>query len=466
MSKIEILSSCIIKMASTTMNNGNASAISKMDLTPWDLMPLLICPIQQGLLFHNPNPMHDQFKKTFIHHLKTSLSRTLGFFPPLAGRLRATENDDGTSSFYMDCNNAGAEFTHANAPGVSVSDILDPIYVPEIVFSFFTLANISNLEGASEPLLGVQVTELEDGFFVGCSMNHAVADGASFWHFFNSWSEISRGLETISKIPVFQRWLPGKINLPIHIPPLERRNMFADFDSDQSMLQRVFHFSKENITKLKYRANAEAGTEKISSLQSLLAHIWRSVLRGRHNNNNNNKNNSSINQNPENQEIYFIVPVGTRERIPLHSCYFGNASYGATIATNGDDIFHHGLGYTAMKFHQLVNQQTKEQAIKNMENWAENPAIPSKRLSSNICVVSNSPRYDVYGNDFGWGKPIAVRSGMELKVDGRITVYPAADPGGGIDVEAYLTEGTLEAMANDAEFVESLAGICHARFTS
>ncbi|KZV23309.1 hypothetical protein F511_02210 [Dorcoceras hygrometricum] len=443
MSKIEILSSCMVKMASNTMNNGNAPAISKMELTPWDLMPLLICPIQQGLLFHS----HDQCKKTLVDHLKTALSRTLDFFPPLAGRLRIFSNDDGTSSLYLDCNDAGAEFTHASAPGVSVSDIMDPIYVPEIVFSFFTLGNISNFEGISRPLLGVQVTELEDGLFFGCSMNHAVVDGASFWHFFNSWSEISRGLETISKIPVFERWTPGNISLPIHIPPLERRNMVSDFDSDQ-LLQRVFHFSKDNIAKLKSMANSEAGTKKISSLQSLLAHMWRSVLRGRRN--------SRIDQNSENQEAYFFVPIGTRERIPLHDCYFGNASYGAIIASNEDDIFRHGLGYTAMKFHELVNQQTKEEAIKLLEDWAVNPSIPNKRLSSNICVVSNSPRYDVYGNDFGWGKPIAVRSGVELKVDGKITVSPSADSGG-IDVEAFLTEETLEAMANDAEFMEAVS---------
>ncbi|XP_073036361.1 protein ENHANCED PSEUDOMONAS SUSCEPTIBILITY 1-like [Primulina eburnea] len=448
MSKIEILCSSMVKMASTTVNNGNAAANSKLELTPWDLMPLLICPIQEGLLFHEYPNLHDQFKKTFVDHLKASLSRTLDFFPPLAGRLKTTKNDDGTSSFFVDCNNAGAEFTHASAPGVSVSDILDPIYVPETVYSFFTLVNISNLEGVSKPLLGVQVTELEDGFFIGCSMNHALVDGNSFWHFFNSWSEISRGFETISKIPVFERWFPEKINLPIHIPPLERRNMFSDVDSDQ-LLQRVFRFSKENIAKLKSRANDEAGTAKISSLQTLLAHIWRSVLRGR-------RNSSSINQNSENQEIHFFVPVGTRERIPLHNCYFGNASYGAIISSNEDHIFHHGLGYTAMKFHELVSQQTKEQAIKNLEDWAENPTIPSKRLSNNICVVSNSPRYDVYGNDFGWGKPIAVRSGISLKIDGRITVFPAADPGG-IDAEAYLAEETLEAMANDAEFMEAVS---------
>ncbi|XP_073121258.1 protein ENHANCED PSEUDOMONAS SUSCEPTIBILITY 1-like [Henckelia pumila] len=384
------------------------------------------------IVFRNPRISDEEFKKTLVDHLKTSLSRTLNFFPPLAGRLGATESDDGTSSFFVDCNNAGAEFTHAITSGVSVSDILDPIYVPEnIVSSFFPMNKICNVEGVSKPLLGVQVTELEDEFFIGCSANHIIVDGYYFWHFLNSWSEISRGSETISKVPVFQRWIPESIKLPIRFPaPFERRNMFAP------LLQRVFHFSKQNIAKLKSRANSEAGTEKISSLQSLLAHVWLSLLRGR--------------------QIYFYMPIGTRERIPLQNSYFGNAIYAAKFATTEDDILHHGLGYTAMKLHCVVAQQTMEQPIKTMEHWVANATMPpSVGRNSNVCMVSSSPKFDVYGNDFGWGKPSTERNGIGSKFDGRITVFAAANSDG-INVAAYSTKETLEAMANDAEFMEAV----------
>ena len=52
---------------------------------------------------------------------------------------------------------------------------------------------VLNYQGISKPLLGVQVTELVDGIFIGCTINRRVVDGSSFWHFFNTWSEISRG---------------------------------------------------------------------------------------------------------------------------------------------------------------------------------------------------------------------------------------------------------------------------------
>lgn len=88
---------------------------------------------------------------------------------------------------------AGAQFVHAAHDGVRVADILDPIYIPDqIVENLFSMNSVQNYEGISKPLLAVQVTELADGIFIGCSINHVVADGTSFWRFFNTWSHISR----------------------------------------------------------------------------------------------------------------------------------------------------------------------------------------------------------------------------------------------------------------------------------
>ena len=71
-----------------------------------------------------------------------------------------------------------------------MADILDPIYVPNIVNSFFLMNSVLNYQGTSKPFLAVQVTELDDGIFIGCTLNHCVVNSSSYWHFFNTWSEI------------------------------------------------------------------------------------------------------------------------------------------------------------------------------------------------------------------------------------------------------------------------------------
>ena len=98
---------------------------------------------------------------------------------------------------------AGGQFIHAAAHGVTVADILEPAYVPPIVHSFFPLHRTQNCNGVSEPLL---VTELVDGVFIGCTINHMIVDDTSFWYFFNSWLEISRGSNEITLSPVLDRW--------------------------------------------------------------------------------------------------------------------------------------------------------------------------------------------------------------------------------------------------------------------
>ncbi|KAM4091855.1 hypothetical protein ACJW30_09G168000 [Castanea mollissima] len=374
-----------------------------------------------------------------IDHLKTSLSRTLDIFYPLAGRLVMVENnDDKTISFFLDCNNLGAQFVHAVVDDLTVADIFNPIYVPDIVNSFFLMNGVLNYQGISKPLLGVQVTELVDGIFIGCTINHCAVDGSSFWHFFNTWSEISRGniINPTSQLfpPIFQRcFFNGIINFPIHIPvhPSE----ISDERSFPTLLkQKVFHFSKKKIAQLKAKANAEMGTTTISSLQAVLGHLWRAVVRSR--------------RYSDNQEVHYGVLVGVRQRIqpPLPAEYVGNAVLFGNVTTTVHNLLEHGLGWVAWQINKVIAYQTAEEMKKYIEDWLKAPKIfKFSGVTSNALITGSSPRFNVYGNDFGWGRPITVRSGLGNKSDGNI------------DFEACLSFETLQTMADDEEFMEALA---------
>lgn len=424
----------------------------RIDLTPWDLKLLQFDTIQKGLLLRKPlKDNTNTSSSSLIHHLKTSLSRTLDYFPTLAGRLATIEHhdDSNTISVYINCNNAGAEFVHATADGVSIADIITPVYVPnEIVYSFFPLNGVTNCQCISKarPLLGVQVTELVDGIFIACTINHSVVDGTSFWHFFNSWSEISRGSDCISKLPVFG---PGFISeseyFPIRLPfwSIEPSGIYTP---PPNLQQRVFHFTKENIAKLKAKANAEIGsTNKISSLQAILSHIWRSATRNR-------------SLDPD-EEVRFLLGMGVRERLqpPLPPEYFGNAAQGELVSMKARDQLQQGLGYVALQMNKFIATCTDEKIKNSLESWGKNPEVrtwDSLRMEKkNACFASSSPRFNFYGNDFGWGRPIAVRSGPANKVDGKVTLFAGVEEGS-VDVEACFLPETLQGMGNDIEFTQ------------
>ncbi|KAF5752890.1 hypothetical protein HS088_TW01G00808 [Tripterygium wilfordii] len=434
MASVRLISTSTVKAETITEPN------RRIELTPWDLQILLMGSIQKGLVFHKPKPAQEE--NSLINHLKTSFSRTLNFFPPLAGRFSIVEHEDNTRSFYIDCNNAGAYFLHAVADGVTIADILDPIYVPSLVHSFFPLNGVKNYEGVSKPLLGVQVTELVDGIFIGFTINHAAADGTTLWNFVNSWSEISRGFSEISKPPSFTRAFPDH---PIRIP-LSSLNVNASVTSIVHFEDRVFHFSKDKIAKLKSRASTEIGATSISSLQALLAHVWRSVIRSR--------------KLPADLETSLLLAIGGRSRLHqlIPQQYFGNAFQYEGTTLKAGDILECGIGYVACAVNKMITGNAEEEKLLNfLQSWVENPKLLSMEGKyTDALATSSSPRFNVYGNDFGWGKPIAARSGAANKYRGKLTLLPGAEEGS-VDIEASLPLDILEAMGSDMEFMDAVS---------
>uniref|UniRef100_A0A0E0IRM4 Acetyltransferase n=1 Tax=Oryza nivara TaxID=4536 RepID=A0A0E0IRM4_ORYNI len=261
-------------------------------LTPLDLQMITVDYVQKGVVLPKPPGGGEHV----VEHLVSSFARALARFYPLTGRLAIAETASPggvpTISISLRCNGEGAEFVHAVAPGVTVADIADSLYVPRVVWSFFPLNGMLGTDAAveSRPVLAAQVTELADGMFVAMSLNHGVADGFTFWHLFRTWSEISRrsddsaDLELSTPPPVFDRWFVDGIPMPIPLPfakleDMVRRPVYTPVE------ECFLHFSAESVRTLKEKANAEmaaaAATATISSLQSVLAHTWRAVCRAR-----------------------------------------------------------------------------------------------------------------------------------------------------------------------------------------
>lgn len=121
------------------------------------------------------------------------------------------------------------------------------------------------------------------------------------------------------------------------------------------------------------------------------------------------------------------------------------------------ELLERGLGWAAWEINRKIASVTPAEVRKSLEDWAMSFTMPHLgKFPPNTLITGSSPRFDVYGNDFGWGRPVTVRSGPAAKFDGKLTVFPGADEGS-IDFEVCLLAETLEAMACDADFVETLA---------
>ncbi|KAL9231176.1 hypothetical protein vseg_006438 [Gypsophila vaccaria] len=449
--KVERISECFIKPKYEVMESKQPHYLG-----PFDLMKLSSHYIQKGLMFAKPSQSINVKKPysthEFLDGLKESLSITLNHFYPLAGQLVTRVDEEKHESLvYVDCNKGpGVGFIYAKLD-TTVSDIVSPTYVPLVVESFFDHHKTSDHEGHTRPLLSVQVTELHDGIFIGCSANHAVLDGTSYWGFWNMWSEIhTSGSQTVvseSRLPVFRRWFPdgyGSTN-PIRLPFIHPDEFISCVEPTQLRV-RIFHFSSSSIKRLRAEANQQNDDCNISSFQALCALVWRSIIRS--------------NNIPQDRVTNFRLTVNDRHRLdpPLPTQFFGNCVSLLRITATAGDLLENSLGFAASLLHKAIVSHRNKAVTDDLKFWLKAPSVPKHgaMYDSDSVLISNSPRFAMYRNKFGLGKAIAVRSGYANKFQGKVTAYPRREGGASVDLEICLPPVVMSALELDVEFMNAV----------
>jgi hypothetical protein len=429
-------------------------------LMSWDLAMLSAEYIQKGLLFAPPPPPFS----SVVDHLEAALADTLVAYYPVAGRFTTEQHHrlNGEKkvvgcSVSIDCDGQGVEIIHAVADGVAVSDVIPPdADVPLVVQSFFPLDGAVNYDGHEHPLFAIQVTELRDGFFVGFAYNHALSDGTAFWDFINAWARIARA-RLLNKLdeaastaaPMLKRWSPdGGTPSPLVLPYADA-SVLIERPVTPSLRERMLHFSSESLDALKERARHEllaagdtAGAAAVTKFQALTSLLWRSITRAR--------------RLPPDQETVCRVAINNRARLrpPLPAEYFGNTIYAiATAPVRAAELLERGYGWAAAAVGRAVAAHTDADIRARVEAWTAKPVVYTQRyFDPNGTMMGSSPRFDMYGCDFGWGRPMAARSGKANKLDGKTSLYPGKEGGGSIDAEVVLSPEHMTLLEQDHEF--------------
>ncbi|KAF8719605.1 hypothetical protein HU200_024346 [Digitaria exilis] len=444
----------------TVRPSGASAAVGDLRLSVSD-MPMLSCHyIQKGLFFPPPPP--GVTMSSLVSTLAASLSRALGVFPALAGRL-VTLDDDSIVIRSNGGGDAAVEFHHAVAPGLSLGDFLVPgADVPtRLTNSLFPMDRTVSYGGHARPLTSFQLTVLGDGaVFVGLVANHAVVDGTSFWHFFNTWAGLCRGAPDIRE-PDFRRDFFGDSTAVLRFPG--GVGPAVTFDADAPLRERIVHFSAAAIRELKATANngqkrtgqlqedseingkATHDAREISSFQSLCAHIWRAVTRARR-------------TLAPDTATTFRMAVNCRHRLrpAISPVYFGNAIQSVSTTATVADLASNDLGWAAGKLHATVAAHGDGAIRRAAAEWEAAPrCFPLGNPDGAALTMGSSPRFPMYdGNDFGWGRALAVRSGRANKFDGKMSAFPGQAGDGSVDVEVCLAPDTMACLLRDEEFLQ------------
>lgn len=99
--------------------------------------------------------------------------------------------------------------------------------------------------------------------------------------------------------------------------------------------------------------------------------------------------------------------------------------FGMTTSTVSD-LLYRELGWVALEMNKMIASKTKEDAINFLKQWIKSPKMTKMNAlaSDHALATGSSPRFNMYINNFGWGSPLAVRSGARNKFDGKLTVSP------------------------------------------
>lgn len=468
MAEIKLISECFVKPKFEVED-----AKQPYHLSPIEIGMLSIDPIQKGLLYSLNNSTYNDVNydrtkvvSNLLEKLKHSLSLALVHFYPLAGRF-ATQKylDEHACSIFVDCTKGpGARLLHASAIEITISDIMSSIDVATCVRSFFELGEkMVNHDGHTRALLSIQVTELLDGVFIGFTMNHSVLDGTSFIHFVTMLCELFRSdvcfsdtRPNISRVPIFncKPWINNASDdMVLKLPHLEPEE-FIEYGYEPGPLrERIFRFSPTSLANLKAKANQECGTHNIiSSFQALSALVWRSIIRARNV------------LSDQSTSCSMLINARSRFDPPLSDDCFGDFISSTNSVCSVGELLGHSLGWAAMHLHKSILAQDVKAIINLYKLFSEPPRVLKRGAVSefhgpNNVVIGGSPRFDMYGPEFGLGRALAARMGYPNKSDGKVTANPGSEGGGSVDLEICLRPHFMGALETDLEFM-SVVSLC------
>ncbi|KAH9654352.1 Shikimate O-hydroxycinnamoyltransferase [Citrus sinensis] len=209
--------------------------------------------------------------------LKEALKKILVPFHPVAGRLPSDES--GRTNIL--CNGEGVLFVEAETSCI-IDDFGDFAEGSKLLPLLPTFDDTK--DNSSYPLMMTQVTRFKcGGVCLATRFHHILADGASTYHFVNSWAEMTRGVP-ISIPPFFDRTVLdfGVPNSPrfhhteYDPPPL----MNTPTQNSESICTAILNLSLEQINILKEKSKENRGsTFEYTRLEVLAAHIWRCVCK-------------------------------------------------------------------------------------------------------------------------------------------------------------------------------------------
>ncbi|KAL5768178.1 hypothetical protein ACOSQ2_014961 [Xanthoceras sorbifolium] len=418
---VEVISREIIKPATSTPDHLHHYKFSFLDqLTPSSFyIPLIY-------FYSLDHKLSNNEKST---HLKTSLSKVLHHYYPLAGFIK--EN-------YIDCKNGGVLVLEAQV-NCQLSEILQSPNPDKFVNKFLP-------DDANNLVLAIQVNFFSCGSVaIGVLISHKIADASSILTFVKNWAETGRGNG--------DNIVPPKFVGATLFPPKDGIRSLGTFVAENVVLNRfVFTDSKIAALKGKYViSSTDKGRIYPTRYEALSCFLFSRFA-------------ASTEVKEGHKKSYLLIsPVNLRKRMdpPLLDDCFGNISGSAkTFISLEDDIGENGYSYGLVNKLKEEIKKINKDYVKKLEDGildfdlnTMEVSIEDKPLKQEMDFFSCSSycRFPTYEADFGWGRPVWVAFGDLSQRNS--TVLMDNRTGDGIEAWIHLTKEDMAIFETDEELL-------------
>ncbi|KAG5223129.1 phenolic glucoside malonyltransferase [Salix suchowensis] len=361
--------------------------------------------------------------------LKNSLSLTLLRFLPLAGNL--TWPSQSAKPIILYTPKDGVSLTVAESNNAADFDDLSSNEMHDAIVSHPYVPRLSSDEKV--PILALQITLFPNkGFSIGCAAHHAALDGKSSILFMKAWAHLCKNspcLLPAELIPFFDRTVvqdPEGIGIE-YLNNWSSMNQ-ADAGSD-SKARCLEPFPPKEVEPNSARATFTFSREDIKKMRERILSQLDKVC---------DKNDAE----------------------PIHLSSFAiTLSYALVCLVKarglrGDEKMMFGIPADLMQDDGIIYVTRKvSEVIQKIENAALEGAkdrvkkLMATALDAIPVGVAGSARFEVYGVDFGWGRPKNVEV-TSIDRSGAISMAESKAESGGVEIGLVLKKDVMGIFKN------------------
>ncbi|KAJ6297763.1 hypothetical protein OIU76_018973 [Salix suchowensis] len=430
-----------------------------LPLTFFDILWLKFHPVERIFSYELTDLTPTVFNSKILPKLKNSLSLTLLRFLPVAGNITWPSQsakpiilytpEDGVSLTVAESNNA-ADFDDLSSNEMHDALLSRP-YVPRLSAS-----------DEKVPVLALQITLFPNkGFSIGCAAHHAALDGKSSILFMKAWAHLCKNSSCLlpaELIPFCDRTVvqdPEGIAIECLNKWSSMNQTDGGSDSNARSLKSLppmevepnsaratFSFSREDIKKLRERIlsqldkvsdRKDAEPIHLSSFAITLSYALVCLVKAR--------------GLKSDEKMIFGFGADCRARLdpPIPTNYFGNCvSLHPDVLLAGPAMQDDGILFVARKVSELIKGALK--ASLEVEKDKVEKRLPTDQ-DEPLVGVAGSARFEVYGVDFGWGRPKNVEV-TSIDRTGAISMAESKADSGGVEIGLVLKKDVMGIFKN------------------